>query len=103
MELRSYFILQTLPMYIVSRLNNLGVLGPLNLRGELKIKHLENVHTTEEAKEANIWKKRHLTSLGLCWGNADSNLIMNPTSKGCLSWLHMGKKDVEPQLQNQTQ
>ncbi|KAJ0452487.1 putative leucine-rich repeat domain superfamily [Helianthus annuus] len=89
--------LQTLPMYIVSRLNNLGVLGPLNLRGELKIKHLENVHTTEEAKEANIWKKRHLTSLGLCWGNADSNLIMNPTSKGSLSWLHMGKKDVEPQ------
>ncbi|KAM0039995.1 putative P-loop containing nucleoside triphosphate hydrolase, leucine-rich repeat domain superfamily [Helianthus debilis subsp. tardiflorus] len=89
--------LQTLPMYIVSRLNNLGVLGPLNLRGELKIKHLENVHTTEEAKEANIWKKRHLTSLGLCWGNGDSNLIMNPTSKGSLSWLHMGKKDAEPQ------
>ncbi|KAI7743838.1 hypothetical protein M8C21_026974 [Ambrosia artemisiifolia] len=88
--------LQTLPMYIVSRLHNLEVLGPLNLKGELKIKHLENVHRIEEAKEAKIWKKGHLTSLGLCWGNDDSNLIMNPTSKGSLSWLQMGKKDAEP-------
>ncbi|KAL8255084.1 hypothetical protein R6Q59_033305 [Mikania micrantha] len=89
--------LQTLPLYIVSRVSSLDVLGPLNLRGELKIKHLENVHKTEEAKEANIWKKGHLTSLGLCWGCDDSNLIMNPTSKGSLSWLLMGKKDAEPE------
>ncbi|GJR42067.1 putative disease resistance protein RGA1 [Tanacetum coccineum] len=91
--------LQTLPMYIVSRLSNLEVLGPLNLRGQLKLKHLENVTETKEAKDAEIWKKRHLKSLGLCWGFDDSNLIMNPTKKGSLSWLQMGKKDHDPQPQ----
>nr|XP_043622377.1 disease resistance protein RGA2-like [Erigeron canadensis] len=89
--------LQTLPMYIVSRLSHLQVLGPLNLRRQLKIKHLENVRNTQEAKEANISKKTHLKSLGLCWGYDDSNLIMNPISRGSLSWLQMGKKNDEPQ------
>nr|GEV75582.1 hypothetical protein [Tanacetum cinerariifolium] len=54
--------LQTLPMYLVSRLSN-------------------------------------LESLGLCWGFDDNNLIMNPTKKGSLSWLQMGKKDHDPQPQ----
>ncbi|KAG8368557.1 hypothetical protein BUALT_Bualt15G0057900 [Buddleja alternifolia] len=51
----------------------------LNLKGELKIKRLERVHDVEEAKAANLMDKECLQSLGLCWGHAGSDLIMNPS------------------------
>ncbi|PIM97613.1 hypothetical protein CDL12_29917 [Handroanthus impetiginosus] len=77
--------LQTLPIYIVPiplrncvLLEGITGLKGLNLRGELKIKHLERVHDVEEAKGLNLLDKEYLQSLGLCWGNAGSDFIMNP-------------------------
>ncbi|KAK6940293.1 Rx, N-terminal [Dillenia turbinata] len=69
--------LQTLPLFIVGRESgkSLDQLQTLNLGGELKIQSLENVRHTREAMEADLIGKRNLQSLGLHWGNnqTDSN------------------------------
>ncbi|KAA8536329.1 hypothetical protein F0562_028807 [Nyssa sinensis] len=80
--------LQTLPIFVVrssftdltlqTKRSNLSRLGNLNLRGELKIKHLERVENGDEAKKANLMNKEYLKSLGLCWGNDDTSLLPNP-------------------------
>ncbi|KAK4438048.1 hypothetical protein Salat_0138900 [Sesamum alatum] len=59
-------------------LGSLYELQHLDLRSELKIKHLERVRDVEEAKAANLMSKAHLSSLGLCWGQEGSDFIMNP-------------------------
>ncbi|KAK4380857.1 hypothetical protein Sango_3025900 [Sesamum angolense] len=61
-------------------LGSLYELQHLDLRGRLKIKHLEHVRDVEEAKAANLISKAHLNSLGLCWGHEGSDFIMNPAS-----------------------
>ncbi|KAG8368564.1 hypothetical protein BUALT_Bualt15G0058600 [Buddleja alternifolia] len=96
--------LQTLPIYIVPvksqrtkahnlfkkrqqhipfprdrQVERISDLKHLNLRGELKIKHLERVLGVEEAKEANLMDKEYLQTLGLCWGHTGSDLIINPS------------------------
>ncbi|KAA8536334.1 hypothetical protein F0562_028812 [Nyssa sinensis] len=80
--------LLTLPIYVVKsscfdfflrgKRSDLTRLGNLNLRGELKIKHLERVGNGDDAKEANLMNKEYLKSLGLCWGNDDTSLFPNP-------------------------
>ncbi|MCE3050093.1 hypothetical protein HAX54_046453 [Datura stramonium] len=95
--------LQTLPIFIVSfpRRNMVPVRGTvpalrkkkvwksnisnlqlLNLRGQLKIKHLEYVTDAEDAEAAKLKNKEHLESLGLCWGSDGADLIMNPALTG---------------------
>ncbi|CAN4112002.1 unnamed protein product [Withania somnifera] len=54
----------------------------LNLRGQLKIKHLEYVSDAEEAEAATIKDKAHLESLWLCSGSDGTDLIMNPALTG---------------------
>ncbi|KAL8541693.1 hypothetical protein ACS0TY_002815 [Phlomoides rotata] len=54
---------------------SISELKHLNLRGELKIKHLERVYDVDEA---NLMDKKYLQSLGLCWGNTGAESIMNP-------------------------
>ncbi|KAL0356976.1 UNVERIFIED_CONTAM: putative disease resistance protein RGA3 [Sesamum calycinum] len=106
--IRNLVYLQTLPIYIVPKnlpqfrvkdlrfknlqlniqtdshliekieLGSLYELQHLDLRGGLKIKHLEHVRDVEEAKAANLISKAHLNSLGLCWGHEGSDFIMNP-------------------------
>lgn len=89
--------LQTLPLYIVSPRATLGRLRSLNLRGELKIKHLENVRQAEEAKDANLRKKAHVHSLGLRWGYDDGNLNMNSYPKAStLAQFRVRKEEPEP-------
>ncbi|KAL2513525.1 putative disease resistance RPP13-like protein 1 [Forsythia ovata] len=89
--------LQTLPIFVVPiRLRKqdmwirmetglslmparIAELKHLNLRGELKIKHLERIDDVEEVKSANLRNKEYLESLGLCWGNKGADHIMNPS------------------------
>ncbi|KAL2513520.1 putative disease resistance RPP13-like protein 1 [Forsythia ovata] len=92
--------LQTLPIFVVPIASStqrkqirmgtgfrMGTLRPariselkhLNLRGELKIKHLERIDDVEEVKLANLRNKEYLESLGLCWGNKGADLTMNPS------------------------
>ncbi|KAL2490907.1 putative disease resistance RPP13-like protein 1 [Abeliophyllum distichum] len=84
--------LQTLPIFVVPekripkiqmglilRPARISELRHLNLRGELKIKHLERIDDAEEVKLANLRNKEYLESLGLCWGNKGADLIMNPS------------------------
>ncbi|KAK6156737.1 hypothetical protein DH2020_010985 [Rehmannia glutinosa] len=95
--IRDMVSLQTLPIYIVPMSSHeywktrasdpwgkiergsLYDIQQLDLRGELKIKHLERVREVEKAKAANLAKKARLKSLGLCWGKKGSNFIMNPS------------------------
>ncbi|OAY39817.2 putative disease resistance protein RGA3 [Manihot esculenta] len=61
--------LQTLPTIVVGGFLDLIFLGQLNLHGELTIRHLENVLSSDDARSANLVRKDNLESLGLCWGN----------------------------------
>ncbi|PIN11314.1 Apoptotic ATPase [Handroanthus impetiginosus] len=79
--------LQTLPIYIVPiplrkhiSLEGITRLKRLNLRGELKIKHLERLHDIRVPTMVKVLDKKYLQSLGLCWGNAGSDFIMNPSA-----------------------
>ncbi|XP_055959666.1 putative disease resistance protein RGA3 [Mercurialis annua] len=61
--------LQTLTAFIVGRKRGcyLSELKRLNLKGELRIKHLERVGNPVEAKEANLNEKENLNRLRLIW------------------------------------
>ncbi|KAI3445833.1 hypothetical protein Pfo_002498 [Paulownia fortunei] len=67
----------------------------LDLRDELKIKHLERVYDVEKAKAANLTNKAHLKSLGLCWGYEGSTFIMNPALEANAS-IHQDQKLLIP-------
>jgi hypothetical protein len=61
--------LQTLTSFVASSGSNcsdVGELGHLNLGGELELRHLQNV-TEEDAKAANLVKKKELRELTLKW------------------------------------
>ncbi|KAK6945892.1 NB-ARC [Dillenia turbinata] len=86
-QLGTFVHLQTLPIYIVERSFGRSVteLRNLNLRGALTIKQLENIRSEEEANLANLMKKEHLETLGLCWGNADPFSVL----KGSNAYPHL--------------
>ncbi|KAA8521495.1 hypothetical protein F0562_012195 [Nyssa sinensis] len=92
--------LQTLPIYVVKSsfsprriVSNLSGLGNLNLRGELKIKHLERVGQGSEAVQANLMNKKYLNSLGLCWGNDHVSRFMNPASEASTARFQERKRE----------
>ncbi|KAL6314948.1 hypothetical protein AAG906_029168 [Vitis piasezkii] len=75
--------LQSLPIFVVgntrgySRDRKIGGLSELKklhyLRGELRIKNLENVwNAEEESREANLAKKQHIRSLRLEWRDPEA-------------------------------
>ncbi|XP_057990403.1 disease resistance protein RGA2-like [Hevea brasiliensis] len=68
--------LQTLPTIMVGGFLDLMFLGSLNLRGELKIIHLENVSNSNDTKNANLMEKDGLDSLGLYWREKDDSSIL---------------------------
>ncbi|KAL2513524.1 putative disease resistance RPP13-like protein 1 [Forsythia ovata] len=107
--------LQTLPIFVVPIASStrrkqirmgagirMGTLRPariselkhLNLRGELKIKHLERIDDVEEVKLANLRNKEYLESLGLCWGNKGANLTMNPSLEANVARFQKRKHHV---------
>ncbi|XP_057448409.1 putative disease resistance protein RGA3 [Lotus japonicus] len=66
--------LRTLRMYLVGDEKgfHLSELGPLNLKGELHIKHLERVKNAMAAREGNMSSK-HLNHLRLSWGRNEES------------------------------
>ncbi|KAL3515437.1 hypothetical protein ACH5RR_022339 [Cinchona calisaya] len=87
--------LQTLPIYIVGKGfgESIAELNALNLRGELTIKHMENVKDAKEAKMANLREKKHLQWLRLEWECCNENQTLKP-EKG-IDTLQEGENDVE--------
>ncbi|KAG8373777.1 hypothetical protein BUALT_Bualt11G0060400 [Buddleja alternifolia] len=67
--LRNLTCLRTLSIFIVSKdaSHQIDQLKELNLGGKLSVQGLENVRNFEDAKSANLMKKRNLTSLKLSW------------------------------------
>ncbi|CBI21737.3 unnamed protein product, partial [Vitis vinifera] len=75
--------LQSLPIFVVgnrrgySRDRKIGGLNELEkldyLRGQLRIKNLENVWNAEESSEAKLAKKQHIRSLRLEWRDPEAN------------------------------
>uniref|UniRef100_A0ACD5UJ25 Uncharacterized protein n=1 Tax=Avena sativa TaxID=4498 RepID=A0ACD5UJ25_AVESA len=68
-ELGKLTSLQTLTCFVAgscSNCSNVGELGNLNLGGQLELHHLANV-TKEDAKAANLLKKKELRELTLKW------------------------------------
>ncbi|QCD90578.1 maintenance of ploidy protein MOB1 [Vigna unguiculata] len=65
--------LRNLSMYIVCEKKGflLAELGPLKLKGDLDIKHLEKVRSVEDAKEAKMSEKQ-LNRLSLSWDNNEA-------------------------------
>ncbi|KAF2320708.1 hypothetical protein GH714_030245 [Hevea brasiliensis] len=82
--------LQTLPTIMVGGFLDLMFLGQLNLHGELMIRHLENVLTLDDARNANLVRKDNLDSLGLCWGNNDDESTSNPWME-CKKTMFLGR------------
>ncbi|BFG41342.1 hypothetical protein CerSpe_276160 [Prunus speciosa] len=80
--MESLYQLQTLPLFVSRKLpkgskryvrstwnsGNLGLLGGLNLHGELNITHLENIEDATPADKGQLFMKENLESLGLYWG-----------------------------------
>ncbi|RWR90852.1 putative disease resistance protein RGA3 isoform X1 [Cinnamomum micranthum f. kanehirae] len=61
--------LQTLTDFIVGKNKGscIGELQGLDIRGELHIRQLENVHSGRDAGQANLAYKKNIQSLGLVW------------------------------------
>ncbi|XP_021806406.1 putative disease resistance protein RGA1 [Prunus avium] len=80
--MESLYQLQTLPLFVSGKLpkgskryvrstwnfGNLGLLGGLNLHGELNITRLENTEDATPADKGQLFMKENLESLGLYWG-----------------------------------
>ncbi|TKY69812.1 Disease resistance protein RGA2 [Spatholobus suberectus] len=64
--------LRILSMYFVGKERgfHLAEMGPLKLKGDLEIKHLERVKSVKDAKEANMSSKQ-LNNLTLSWDRND--------------------------------
>lgn len=73
--------LHILPTIVVGGFLDLMFLGRLNLQGELKIIHLENVNTSNDTENANLMEKDNLDSLGLYWGEKHDISILNPVQE----------------------
>ncbi|PON93754.1 NB-ARC domain, LRR domain containing protein [Trema orientale] len=70
--------LQTLPLLVVGGPPDIMFLGRLKqLRGSLKITHLENV-CAEDAKDVNLIENKGIESLGLYWGSDEFCPNINP-------------------------
>ncbi|KAG4393206.1 hypothetical protein GLYMA_03G038800v4 [Glycine max] len=68
--------LQHLDFFVVGKHQENGIkeLGGLpNLRGQLEIRNLENVSQSDEALEARIMDKKHISSLRLKWSGCNNN------------------------------
>ncbi|PON39777.1 NB-ARC domain, LRR domain containing protein [Parasponia andersonii] len=61
--------IQTLSLFVIGGVLDMAFLGLLNLRGSLKITQLQNVHTENGARIAELKRKEGIKSLGLYWGN----------------------------------
>ncbi|KAM3298104.1 hypothetical protein ACQJBY_039862 [Aegilops geniculata] len=80
-ELGKLTSLQTLTCFVAdsgSNCSNVGELGNLNLGGHLEILQLENV-TEDDAKEANLVKKKELRYLTLIWPHRSDRLRLEET------------------------
>ena len=66
-----------------------------NLRGKLCIRQLENVTSCDEAQQARLHLKRHLTWLRLCW--FESDILDLDVNFGVLEFLqpHYNLQDLE--------
>ncbi|RYR18316.1 hypothetical protein Ahy_B03g062931 [Arachis hypogaea] len=66
--------LQTFEDFVVNRQNGCKIIELKdlnNLRGKLCIRQLENVTSCDEAQQARLYLKKHLTWLRLCWSESD--------------------------------
>ncbi|XLR59092.1 hypothetical protein HN51_013451 [Arachis hypogaea] len=66
--------LQTFKDFVVNRQNGCKIIELKdlnNLRGKLCIRQLENVTSCDEAQQARLYLKKHLTWLRLCWSESD--------------------------------
>ncbi|KAK9288186.1 hypothetical protein L1049_016635 [Liquidambar formosana] len=73
--------IQTLPIFVLGSGGLSELEGLNNLRGELRIKDLENArHTTSESRKTYLKEKKYLQTLTLCWetneGNGDEDAAL---------------------------
>ncbi|KAF3445197.1 hypothetical protein FNV43_RR14891 [Rhamnella rubrinervis] len=70
--------LQTLPLFVVGGVDDMDLLGRLNLRRSLKITHLGNVRgQNNRIRYARLQNMKDIESLGLYWGEDDNSLNIN--------------------------
>ncbi|XP_024311418.1 putative disease resistance protein At3g14460 isoform X2 [Brachypodium distachyon] len=76
--------LQELKRFEVKRETNgfgLEQLGPLELRGSLRIDNLENIQSVEEADEAKLAHRKHLHELTLNWSEISTQKALTRANK----------------------
>ncbi|OIT20488.1 putative disease resistance protein rga3 [Nicotiana attenuata] len=69
---------ETLPLYIVGKGigESITEISCLNLRGELRIRCLENIRDKEESTLANLRAKKYVELLSLQWGSGNEEKIV---------------------------
>ncbi|EXB51445.1 hypothetical protein L484_010424 [Morus notabilis] len=78
--------LQTLPSFVVGDLNDFYYLKSLQLRGSLKVTHLENAAGQEFRSQF-----ARIESLGLYWGTDEGCPNMNPEEE-CVCFQYQGRQ-----------
>ncbi|CDP17168.1 unnamed protein product [Coffea canephora] len=90
--------LQTLSGFLVGKKDGcyIGELKNLvNLRGSLCISRLENISSPDEAEQANLSNKKHITKLQLQWSTCHSDRVqVKEQILECLQ-PHFGQKELE--------
>ncbi|KAA8518421.1 hypothetical protein F0562_015895 [Nyssa sinensis] len=96
--------LQTLFNFVVTKRSGCGIeelKSLVDLRGSLCISKLENVTTTERAKEADLKSKHHLHELTLRWSEENPlNLWNDVHEEGVLECLHPNKNVKVLRIEN---
>ncbi|KAA8549952.1 hypothetical protein F0562_001640 [Nyssa sinensis] len=96
--------LQTLLNFVVTKRSGCGIeelKSLVDLRGSLCISKLENVTTTERAKEADLKSKHHLHELTLRWSEENPLNLWNDVHKeGVLECLHPNKNVKVLRIEN---
>ncbi|KAA8523774.1 hypothetical protein F0562_010197 [Nyssa sinensis] len=102
--MRKLTCLQTLFNFVVTKRSGCGIeelKSVVDLRGSLYISKLENVTTTERAKEADLKSKHHLHKLTLRWSEENPlNLWNDVHEKGVLECLHPNKNVKVLRIEN---